>query len=70
MSSVATHFVRPIFKVLPGISGQVIEGTILDPSIPPRMAIHSGRGVFAMASDFRDGGAFFLTGTSFPGNAG
>jgi hypothetical protein len=23
-----------------------------------------------MASDFRDGGAFFLTGTSFPGNAG
>ena len=24
----------------------------------------------AMASDFRDGGAFFLTGTSFPGNTG
>ncbi len=24
----------------------------------------------AMASDFRDGGAFFLTGTSFAGNAG
>ncbi len=24
--------------VLPGISGQVIEGTILDPSTPPRMS--------------------------------
>jgi hypothetical protein len=91
----------------------VIEGTIFDPSTPPRMshgnhgnhgppqprpgscvaplpprkgvgvkgkkvlrvglgsvvsvvsvAIHSGR------SACRDGGAFFLTGTSFPGNAG
>ncbi len=95
--------------VLQGISGEVIEGTILDPSIPARIshgkhgppqpspevvlpphprkgvvvkgkkvlgvglgsvcsvvsvAIHSGRGVC------RDGGAFFLTGTSFPGNAG
>ncbi len=97
---------------LPGISGQVIEGTILDPSTLPRMShgkhgkhgpqpnprktflpftptpfrgggeggnttsgvglrgsvcsvtIHSGPGVY------HNGGAFFLTGTSFSGNTG
>jgi hypothetical protein len=105
----AIHFARPILSVLPGIPGQVIEGTMLPfrptpnqprtprkartPAAPPRklcspprlprksvgvkgkkalgvglgsvrsvvsVAIHSGRGVR------RDGGAFFLTGTSFP----
>ncbi len=29
--------------VLPGISGQVIEGTILDPSTPPRMTPRNPR---------------------------
>ncbi len=29
-----------------------------------------GAACVAMASNFRDGGAFFLTGTSFPRNAG
>ena len=43
-----------LFLVLPGISGQVIEGMIR----------------VTMACDFRDGGTFFLTGTSFTGNAG
>ncbi len=49
-------------KVLPRISGQVIEGPILDLSTPPRMSA----ACVAMATDFRDGGAFFLTVTSFP----
>jgi len=29
-----------------------------------------GAACVAMVSNFRDGGAFFLTGTSFPGNTG
>ncbi len=43
---------------------------------PPRKSGGEGKKSFggaahvAMASNFRDGGAFFLTGTSFPGNAG
>ncbi len=90
-----------ILLILPGISGQVIEGTILDPPTPPRMShgIHgplpthllsclpppprglpgvahctdeTGQGIpwpftpgvacVAMASDFRDGGAFLPDG--------
>ncbi len=42
------------FLVLPGIPG---------PFTP-------GAACFAMACDLRDGGTFFLTGTSFTGNAG
>ncbi len=33
----AIHFARPILSVLPGISGQVIEGTML-PSTPPQIS--------------------------------
>jgi len=109
---------QSLYKVLPGISGQVIVGTTLDPSTPPRMShrnhgIHGpqpnpqnffpftpppfrwrrgtqlpgwgcgdpcfpwipwpftpGAACVAMASDFRDGGAVSLTGTSFPTNTG
>ncbi len=42
-------------------SGAGLRGSVLS---VVSVAIHPGRGVC------RDGGAFFLTGTSFPGNAG
>jgi len=58
----------------PEILGQVGEGTILDLPSHPGGATESAnpsRGAcVSRASDFRDGVAFFLTGTSFPGKAG
>ena len=64
-----------VFAPLPrkggGVKGKKPRGLGWGPWIPwiPRPFTPAAACV-AMASDFRDGGVFFLTGTSFPGNTG